>query len=103
MNRGLQPHLLTERSARDAYDRLASAKFDEHECYAAASPVQERAGYRRFAKRARALIQRGFLPKTAVEVTLYELEFESRNDAKAMAEAQRNAEEFLHQIRKRSI
>jgi hypothetical protein len=92
--------LLTEKAARDAYDRLASTKFDEHKCDTVVPPVQEQHGYPRFAERARALILRGFLPKTAVEVALNELEFEFRNDPKAMAEAQRNAEEFLQKLRK---
>lgn len=95
------PQLLTEKAAKDAYDRLASANFKTHTCETVGPPAKERSGY--LAERARILIMRGLLPKAAVEVTLHELEFEFRSDPKAMAEARHDAEEFLQKIRKGEI
>jgi hypothetical protein len=93
------PTLLTGKEARDAYDRLASAKFGDHDCKEySALPVQS--SMSGFTERARTLIMRGYKPKIAVEIVLHELEFEHRNNPEALAKARGDAEEFLARIRK---
>jgi Zn-finger protein len=93
------PTFLSEKEARDAYDRLAAAKFAEHNCEEC-SLVPEQSATSTVADRARILVMRGYTPKVAVEIVLYELEFEHRNDPGFMAKARVEAEEFLHRIRK---
>jgi hypothetical protein len=95
------PTLLTGQEARDAYDRLAVAKFNEHKCQREMSPPsgEQNAGSN-FTDRARGLIMRGYKPKVAVEVLMTELEFEYRNDSSRMEKARAEAEEFLLKVRK---
>lgn len=94
------PTLLSEKEARDAYDRLAAGKFSAHSCEIEPTPAAKRTAGSSFADRARGLILRGYTPKVAVELVLHELEFEYRNNAAAMARARADAEEFLLKIRK---
>ena len=96
------PALLSDLEARSAYDRLASDRFQKHECLSGKKSSQPNS-YEKFAERARALILRGFLPKTAVEVTLHELEFELAANPKALQQAKLDAESFLQKIRKGMI
>ena len=87
--------------AKDAYDRLASTRFREHECETEKSPpaAPPNAGPT-FADRARLLIMRGFKPKDAVEVVLKEIALTCRNEPEAMEKARSAAEDFLQKIRK---
>jgi hypothetical protein len=98
------PTLLTAEEARDAYDRLAAAKFRDHECEAKIqpAPAKQNAGPTRpnVADRARMLIKGGFKPKDAVEVVLQEIEFEYRSEPGVIKQARLEAEDFLLKIRK---
>ena len=92
------PSLLSDLEAKKAYDRLAAAKFEEHDC--AQHPKQMRlADGQTFAERARKLIMRGFKPKDAVELTMQEVSLEHRNEPKVLERARADAEEFLRRIR----
>jgi hypothetical protein len=95
------PALLGAGEAKDAYDRLAAARFREHECETEKSPpaATQNAGPT-FADRARLLIMRGFKPKDAVELVLKEVALEHRNDPEVMEKARGAAEAFLQRIRK---
>lgn len=98
------PTLLSTNEAKDAYDRLAAAKFRDHQCEAGNAPLPTAPNAAppapTFADQARVLIKRGFKPKDAVEVVLQEIEFEYRNDAKRIEKARWDAEDFLLKIRK---
>ena len=95
------PTLLSEKEAKDAYDRLAAGKFSAHRCEIEPTPpaAKQNAGPS-VADRARVLITRGYKPKVAVELVLHELEVEYRNGPGVMAKARLDAEEFLLKIRK---
>jgi hypothetical protein len=95
------PTLLGGEEAKDAYDRLAAAKFREHKCEAETKPpaAQPNAGPT-FADRARVLITGGHKPKDAVEVVLQETALEYRNDPRVMEKARVDAEDFLLKVRK---
>lgn len=98
------PTLLASKDARDAYDRLASAKFRDHVCesQAAATAFKPATGPT-FADRASTLIRRGYKPKDAVEVVLQEIALESRNNAAVLQKAREEADDFLLKIRKQLI
>ena len=84
------PTLLTGKEARDAYDRLASAKFREHTCESqTAAPTFKPSTGPTFADRASTLIRRGYKPKDAVELILQEIALESRNNPLVMKKAVR--------------
>lgn len=94
------PTLLGE-DAKDAYDRLAAAKFRDHKCEAEApAPVPKQDTGPTFADRARTLIKGGYKPKDAVEVVLQETALEHRNEPNVMAKAREDAEDFLLKVRK---
>ncbi len=95
------PTLLSGEEAKEAYDRLAAAKFREHKCEAETKPLpaKKRTGPT-FADRARVLITEGYKPKDAVEILLQETALEYRNDRGVMEQAQADAEDFLLKIRK---
>ena len=94
------PTLLGE-DAKDAYDRLAAAKFRDHTCEAEArAPVAKQNAGPTFADRARVLIKGGYKPKDAVEVVLQEIALEHRNEPNVMEKAREDAEDFLLKIRK---
>jgi hypothetical protein len=92
------PALLTNPEAKSAYDRLASGKFQEHEC---AQHVQRSrtADGESFAERARKLVMRGFKPKDAADITLQEIMLEHRNEAGAVQRARADAEDFLRRVK----
>jgi hypothetical protein len=93
------PSLLSDPEAKSAYDRLARAKFDEHECAAhpkMAAPAEEDS----FSTRARKLISRGYKPKDAVELVLQEIMLEYRNEPKKVEKARADAQAFLNHLRK---
>jgi hypothetical protein len=92
------PSLLTDPEAKSAYDRLASGKFQEHDC--AAHEKQERpADSESFAERARKLVIRGFKPKDAVEIALQEIMLEHRNDPAMQKRAREDADDFLRRVK----
>ena len=92
------PSLLTDQEAKSAYDRLASAQFQDHDCAAYGQP--DVAGdSESFAARARKLVTRGFKPKDAVQITLQEITFENRSDPAAAKKAQTDAEDFLRRVK----
>jgi hypothetical protein len=94
------PTLLGD-DAKDAYDRLAAARFREHTCEAQArAAVPKQNAGPTFADRARILIKGGYKPKDAVEVVLQETALEHRNDPSVMAKAREDADDFLLKVRK---
>jgi len=52
-----------------------------------------------FAERARQLVIRGFNAKDAAEITMQEIEFESRNDPASTEQAHRDAADFLRRVK----
>ena len=100
----LVPTLLSGEEAMGAYDRLAAAKFREHECEAQTTPpvkqIPKQDAGTGFADRARALIKRGYRPKVAVELALQEIEMEFGHKPTAMDKARADAEEFLSKVSK---
>ena len=95
------PTLLTGDEAKDAYDRIAAAKFRTHKCESETSiPSVKENVDQTFANRARMLVKQGYKPKDAVDLTLQETAIEYRNDPKVMQKAQVDADEFLLKLRK---
>jgi len=92
------PSMLSDPDAKKAYDRLASAKFQEHKC-AEHGKRPDFGGEESFAERARKLVMRGFKPKDAVEIVLQEITLEHRNDAAKMEKARIDADEFMHRVK----
>jgi hypothetical protein len=99
------PTLLGGEEAKGAYDRLAAVKFREHKCEAETSLPAAQQETKRYtptaiAERARILIKRGYKPKVAVDLALYETENEHGNDPRIMEKARADAEDFLLRVRK---
>jgi len=97
------PTLLSGEEAKEAYDRLAAAKFREHECQPLGSFLAARTkpeADTSFADRARVLIKRGYTPKVAVDLVLHDIEIEHRNDPQIMQKARTDAEDFLLRVRR---
>jgi hypothetical protein len=92
------PSMLTDREAKSAYDRLASSKFQDHDCAVHGEPAVF-ADSESFAARARKLVTRGFKPKDAAQITQQEITFENRNDPTAAKRAQADAEDFLRRVK----
>ena len=92
------PPLLSDPEAKGAYDRLASGKFEKHDCKAH-GPMTSPGEKSDFAERARKLILRGFKPKDAVGIALQEISFETRHDPKVVAKVQKDADEFLRRVK----
>ena len=92
------PTLLSDADARTAYDRLAAAKFREHNCadHLARLPQADNDS---FSTHIRKLISQGFKPKDAVELFLQEVSLEYRNDAQTLARAKAEAEDFLRRLK----
>ncbi|HTS36682.1 MAG TPA: hypothetical protein VMH04_13490 [Candidatus Solibacter sp.] len=91
------PTLLNDSEAKTAFDRLAAAKFRDHNCtdhHSRLAPVNEG-----FTARIRKLITHGFKPKDAVELFLQEVELEYHNQPKVVAQAKSEAEDFLRRLR----
>src|SRR5438093_7840153 len=61
------PSLLSDPDAKKAYDRLASAKFQRHDCATHTA-------------RAKGLVMRGFKPEDAAEIVSREIMFENHDD-----------------------
>ncbi len=99
------PTLLSGEEAKAAYDRLAAAKFREHQCELESSHTAtiletKSSADTAFADRARTLIKRGYTPKVAVELVLHEVEIEHGNDPMMMERARADAEDFLLKARR---
>jgi hypothetical protein len=92
------PALLTNHDAKSAYDRLASGKFQDHDC-AVHGPPTLLGDSDSFAARARKLVTRGFKPKDAAQITLQEIVFENRSDQQIAKKAQADAEDFLRHVK----
>ena len=92
------PTLLTNPEAKQAYDRLANTKFQEHDC-AQYGPRLSADGGETFAERARKLVMRGFKPKDAVEIVMQEITLEYRADAAKLAKAREDADDFLQRVK----
>ena len=92
------PPLLASPEARSAYNRLASAQFQQHHCtnHAKTTGRREREP---FIESARELVKRGFKPKDAVDIILAEIKLESRADPNTLEKARADADEFLRRIR----
>ena len=91
------PALLSDPEAKSAYDRLASAKFQQHDCSKHGKRITP--ATESFCDRARRLVVRGFKPKDAADITLQEILFEHRNDPATAAQARADAEDFLRRVR----
>lgn len=92
------PVMLSDPDAKQAYDRLANTKFQEHECEEH-GPRVDAGGEETFAERARKLVMRGFKPKDAVEIVMQEITLEHRGDARKLEKARTDADEFLHRVK----
>ena len=92
------PPLLNDPAAKSAYDRLAEARFAEHDCAEKPRKLVFADG-QTFAEHARKLIMRGFKPKDAVDLTLQEIALEHRAEPEAMAHADQDAQDFLRRVK----
>jgi len=92
------PALLTDADAKSAYDRLASARFAEHDCAKYGQRTNQSAP-NTFAQQVRNLIIRGFKPKDAVDITLQEIMFEHRDNPELIEKAQVDAADFLRRVK----
>jgi len=95
------PSLLSDPDAKSAYDRLAAAKFQDHDC--TDHGLQNESVGESFAVRARRLVTRGFKPKDAAEITLQEITLEHRNEPRVLERAKADAEEFLRRVKEGTI
>ena len=92
------PSMLQDADARTAYDRLASSKFQDHDCRSAQS-VATVSYVENFSDRARRLVTRGFKPKDAADIILQEIMLEHRNDPATSERAKFEAEDFLRRVK----
>ena len=96
------PELLVDPQAKDAYDRIASANFERHDC--GNTPKGRKPRYEETnIERLRMLVMRGLKPKDAVEIMLQEIALERGKDSKAVEKARADAEEFLRRVRQRIV
>ena len=94
----MAPALLTDADAKNAYDRLAHASFEKHQC-ASYPKYSGPSGQEPFQDRVRKFISKGYKPKDAVELVLQEISLEYRHEPRALAKAQSDAEEFMRNLR----
>jgi hypothetical protein len=87
------PSLLSDPEAKKAYDRLASAKFQRHDC-ATHRPVAS-LNIESFIARARGLVMRGFKPKDAADLAAREIMFENSDDPDIARKVQIEVNDFL--------
>jgi len=92
------PELLSDPSAKSAYDRLAAAKFAGHDCAAFLIRVKSTEPVS-FTERMRKLVSQGFKPKDAVDIVMQEVHLEYRGNAKILEQAAADAEDFLRRVR----
>ena len=92
------PSLLKDPEARKAYDRLASAKFQRHDC----ATHQSSASFapESFINRAKGLVMRGFKPKDAAEIAAREIMFENDHDPDIASKVQIEAQDFMRRVKK---
>ena len=90
------PSLLSDPEAKKAYDRLASAKFQRHDCatHRPASLAPES-----FINSAKGLVMRGFKPKDAAEIASREIMFENDHDPDIARKVQIEALDFLRRVK----
>jgi hypothetical protein len=91
------PTLLNDPDAKTAFDRLASAKFRQHNCsdyLVRLAPAGDS-----FTTRIRKMVTHGFKPKDAVELFLQEVALEYRNQPAVLAQAKSEADDFLRRLR----
>src|SRR5438034_6336976 len=91
------PSLLSDPEAKKAYDRLASAKFQRHDC-ATHQPVAS-LNPESFITRAKGLVMRGFKPKDAAEITAKEIMFENHDDLDIARKVQIEVNDFLRRVK----
>ena len=91
------PSLLSDPEAKKAYDRLASAKFQRHDC-ATHQPVAS-LDPDTFIARAKGLVMRGFKPKDAAEITANEIMFENHDDPDIARKVQIEVNDFLRRVK----
>ena len=87
------PSLLSDPEAKNAYDRLASSKFQRHDC-ATHRTVASRAP-ESFVTRAKGLVMRGIKPKEAAEIAAREIMFENHDDPDIARKVQIEVNDFL--------
>jgi len=92
------PTLLNDPEAKNAYDRLASAKFREHVCADHPSRLPT-PGAISFTARIRKMVAHGYKPKDAVELVLQEVAIEYPNQPKLLDQARAEGEDFLRRLR----
>jgi hypothetical protein len=94
------PALLSDPEAKKAFDRLASAKFQQHDCAAHEPPsTTPFSPTQSFELRARKLVMQGFKPKDAAEIAMQEIIFENRSDSKVADRVKTEAEDFLRRVK----
>ena len=91
------PSLLSDPEGKNAYDRLASSKFQRHDCathrtFASRAPES-------FVTRAKGLVMRGFKPKDAAEIASKEIMFENDHDPDIARKVQIEAQDFLRRVK----
>src|SRR5207249_1696913 len=91
------PSLLSDPEAKKAYDRLASAKFQRHDC-ATHQPVAS-LDPDSFIARAKGLVKRGFKPKDAAEIAASEIMFENHDDPDIARKVQIEVNDFLRRLK----
>jgi hypothetical protein len=92
------PTLLSDPAAKDAYDRLASTTFHDHNCsehHRGTKTTYEET----FIERMRELVRRGYKPKDAAQLVLQEVMLEDSNNPEILKQARADADEFLLRIR----
>lgn len=92
------PTLLTDPEAKSAFDRLAAAKFKEHDCSGFLARLKS-GDSPTFTERMRKLVRQGFKPKDAIDLVLQEVQLEYRDNPKVLAQAKADAEDFLRRVR----
>lgn len=97
------PTLLTDPEARTAFDRLAHARFEKHNCADHPKQASTLPGGDTLADRARKFIAHGYKPKDAVQLILDEIELEYRQKPSVIEKARKDAEEFLRKLRQGQI
>jgi hypothetical protein len=93
-----QPTRLNDPEAKTAYDRLAAAKFRDHDCTEHRARLVSTRGDS-FTARIRKFVAHGYKPKDAVELMIQEVAIESRREPKTLAQAKAEGEDFLRRLR----
>src|SRR5947208_15248203 len=90
------PSILSDPEAKKAYDRLASAKFQRHDCatHRPASLAPES-----FINHAEGIVIRGFKPKDAAEIASTETMFENDHDPDIARKVETEALDFLRRLK----